>query len=79
MLLAEENKMKFVIVRTDYPMEVHKLDCRDLKGENRIHPWIIEGDTLEAALVSETAIMNEQFESQYKASELFRVMSCAKK
>jgi hypothetical protein len=69
---------KFQVIRTDYPMEVHAVGCRDLTRKRHSLDWTIEGDTVELAVASEAKQINNDFESEYSNSELFRVMPCCK-
>ena len=66
--------MQFVVEPGDYPLEIHKAGCRDVKDQE----WIIEGDTAEEARERESAELNRQFDNTYPANELFRLMPCTR-
>lgn len=70
---------QFVILRTDYPMEVHSVSCHCRSMRQHSADWKVSGETIEAVIKEETAILNSEFDHEYKSSELFRVMPCSKK
>lgn len=69
---------QFQVIRTDYPMEVHAVGCRDLARKGHDLDWKITGETVADAVVKESAAMNADFDRVYDASELFRIMPCCK-
>jgi hypothetical protein len=66
----------FVVVRTDYPMEVHRAGCRDIPRHEG--DWKISGDNVDDAVRKETAALNSEFDHEYDTSDLFRIMPCAR-
>lgn len=73
--------MRFQVIRTDYPLEVHAIGCRDLYIRHKRQPldWKIEGDTVDAAVQAEAEAMNDDFARTYPVHELFRIMNCCGK
>ena len=69
---------QFQVIRTDYPMEVHAVGCRDLSRKGCDLDWKISGATAQDAVKAEAQELNSQFESSYADSELFRIMPCCK-
>lgn len=72
----------FIVLRTDYPMEVHAVGCKDLssrKNRSLDQDWKITGETIEQAVTEATADLNADFEAGYPEHEVFRVMPCCKK
>ena len=69
----------FVVIRTDYPMEVHALGCADLTRKRLSTDWKIEGDTVDAAVAAETKHLNSEFDDEYAQSDLFRILPCCRK
>ena len=67
---------QYQVIRTDYPMEVHAIDCRDLTRKKLDLDWKIEGDTAKAAVSKEAVVLNSEFDNAYDTAELFRIMPC---
>lgn len=70
--------MKYQVLRTDYPMEVHALGCAHNSRKRLDLDWTIEGGTAKEAVAKEAAQMNREFDSVYSDNELFRIMPCCK-
>lgn len=69
----------FVILRTDYPMEIHAAGCADLKGRKARRydqDWTATGENIAEVVKQQAADLNHDFDHEYPADQLFRVMPC---
>ena len=68
----------FVVIRTDYPLEVHAIGCADLRRKRLSTDWQISGANVDAAVAAETKEMNNDFDREYSQDELFRILPCCR-
>jgi hypothetical protein len=75
-MVEEESELKFQVLRTDYPMEVHAVGCSHNSRKRLPLDWTIEGETVEAAVAAAAAELNSQFDNEYPVDQLFRILPC---
>lgn len=63
-------------------MHVHSADCRDLnmpKYRRAAKDYVLQGETVEAAVTEEATALNAQFDRPYALEELFTIFPCCHK